>query len=85
MKGSESEWSNQKKKNSISYEKILVGKKTKKTMEMIGILPRYNTMKCQLQAMSGTLLGRCRKMSAIVQNKLTYHQMSGIVPRNVRT
>ena len=23
-------------------------------MEMIGILPRYNTMKCQLQSMSGT-------------------------------
>ena len=29
MKGSESEWSNQKKENSISYEKILVGKKKK--------------------------------------------------------
>jgi len=26
-------------------------------MEMIGILPWYNTMKCQLQLMSGTLLG----------------------------
>ena len=38
-------------------------------MEMIGILPRYNTMKCLLQSMSGTLLGTCRKMSATVQNK----------------
>ena len=51
MKGSESEWSNQKKENSISYEKILVGKK-KKSMEMIGILPRYNTMKCEMPATS---------------------------------
>ena len=29
-------------------------KKKKTSMEMIGILPRYNTMKCQLQLMSGT-------------------------------
>ena len=29
-------------------------------MEMVGILPRYNTMKCQLQSMSGTLLGTCQ-------------------------
>ena len=39
-------------------------------MKMIGILPRYNTMKRQLQSMSGTLLGTllgsCRKMSATV-------------------
>jgi len=35
-------------------------------MEMIGILP---TMKCQLQPMSGTLVGTCHKMSATVQNK----------------
>ena len=32
-------------------------------MEMIGILPRYNTMKCQLQSMSGTLLGTCCNVS----------------------
>ena len=34
---------------------------------MIGILSRYNTMKCHLQPMSGTLLGTCHKMSGIVQ------------------
>ena len=27
-------------------------------MEMIGILTRYDAMRCQLQSMSGTLLGR---------------------------
>ena len=32
-------------------------------MEMIGILPSYNTMKCQLKSMSGTLLGTCRNVS----------------------
>ena len=35
-------------------------------MEMIGILPSYNTMKCQPQSMSGTLLGTYHKMSATV-------------------
>ena len=38
-------------------------------VEMIGILPRYNSMKCLPQSMSGTLLGTCCKMSATVQNK----------------
>ena len=61
---------------------------------MISTLPRYNTMKCQLQSMSGTLLGTCRKMSATIQNKFsgilptTKCQLlpitSGIIPRNVR-
>ena len=61
--------------------------------EMIGILPKYNTMNaCQLQSMSGTLLGMCCKMSATVQNKVQvshlprnvsyYHRY--IIPRNVR-
>ena len=48
-------------------------------MEMIGILTRYNAMKCQLQSMSGTSLDTCRKMSATVQNKFHvsyYHEMS---------
>ena len=69
MKASESEWSNQRQEDSISYKKLLPGKVITYTMEMIGILPRYNTTKCQLQSMSGTLLGTCRKMSATVQNK----------------
>ena len=47
---------------------------------MIGVLPRYNTMKCQLQSMSGTLLGTWYNMSATVQNMnfryLTNHKMS---------
>ena len=30
---------------------------------------RYNTIKFQLQSMSGTLLGTCCKMSATVQNE----------------
>ena len=47
--------------------------------KMVGTLPRYNTMKCQLQSMSGTSLGTCCKMSAIVQNKF---QVS-YLPRNV--
>ena len=38
---------------------------------MIGILPSYNAMKCQLQSMSGilpgsSLLDTCHKMSATV-------------------
>ena len=47
---------------------------------MIGILPRYNTMKGQLQSMSGTLLGTCRKMSDKVQNKFQVAYLH--VPRN---
>jgi len=35
-------------------------------MEMIGILPSYNTMKCQPQSMSGTLPDTCHKLSATV-------------------
>ena len=38
-------------------------------MYTIGILLRYNTMKCLLQSMSGTLLGTCRKTSDTVHNK----------------
>jgi len=51
-------------------------------------------MKCQLQSMSGTVLGTHCNMSATVQNKfqvsyppwnVSYcQQMSGIIPRNVR-
>ena len=53
-------------------------------MEMICILLKYNTMKCQLQSMSGTLLGTCCKMSALVQCKiifsyLSYHKMSATI------
>ena len=77
MKVSESEWSNQRQEDSISYKKFLPGKIITCT-EMIGILPRYNTMKCQLQSMSGTLLGTCRKMSATAQN------IFQVIPRNVR-
>ena len=61
---------------------------------MKGILPRYSTMKYQLQAVSGTLLGILPQMSATVPNKfryLTYHEMSATIskcqvyiPRNVR-
>ena len=36
---------------------------------MIGILPRYNTMRCQLESKSGTLLVTCHKISATVQNE----------------
>ena len=43
---------------------------------MIGILPRYNTMKCQLQSMSGTVLGStCCKMSKINFRYPTYHEI----------
>ena len=47
-----------KPEDEISHKKFLLGKITYK--EMIGILPRCNTMKCQLQSMSGTLLGTHR-------------------------
>ena len=55
---------------------------------MRGILSRYNTMKCQLQSMSGNLLG------TQLQSKINfaYHEMLPtinkcqvrIIPRNVR-
>ena len=57
------DWSNQRQEDSISYKKVLLEKRIT-CMEMIGILPRYNTMKGHLQSMSGTLLGTCRNMSA---------------------
>ena len=47
---------------------------------MIGVLPRYNTMKCQLQSMSGTLLGTWCNMSATVQNKFQV----AYLPQNVK-
>ena len=77
MKALESEWSNQRQENSVSYKKFLPGKYT----EMIGILPRYNTMKYQL-LMSDTLVGTCCKMSATVQNKCqaSYLEMLGTHP-----
>ena len=46
-------------------------------MEMIGILPRYNTMKGHV---SGTLLGTHCKMSATVQNDFRY-----LTPRSQAT
>ena len=49
-------------------------------MEMIGILPGYNTTKCQLQSLSGTLLSTCCKMSDTVQNKFQVAYLH--VPRN---
>ena len=39
-------------------------------MEMIGIVPSYNAMKCQLQSMSGSLLDTCHKMSSTVSQVL---------------
>ena len=47
-------------------------------MEMIGIIPSYNAMKCQLQSMSGSLLGTCHKMSATVN--VRYIEMLGTYP-----
>ena len=47
MKALESGWSNQRQENSISYKKFLP-RKIITYMEMIGVLPRYNTMECQL-------------------------------------
>ena len=40
----------------ISYKIfLLIGESNNVYMKIIGVLPRYNTMKCQLQSMSGTL------------------------------
>ena len=64
MEASKLEWSNQRQEDQL---KFLPGN-TLTYMDTIGILLRYNTMKCQLQSLSGTLLGTCRKMSATVQN-----------------
>ena len=57
-----------KPEDSVSYKKFCL-EEIITHMEMIGILPRQNTMKCQLQSMSATLLGTCRNMSATDQNK----------------
>ena len=50
----------------------------------MGILPRYNTMKCQLQSMSGTLQAHAAKRQ--LQSKInfryltyTYHEMSATI------
>ena len=52
-------------------------------MEVIGILPKYNTMKCHLQSMSGTLLGRhaakCQLQFKINFRYLTHHKMSATI------
>ena len=83
IEGSESEWSNQRQEDSFSYKKFLPGKIIT-YMEMIGLLPRCNTMKCQLQSMSGTLLGTCCKMLATITiNKcqVRYLEMLGTYPR----
>ena len=50
LKASKSEWCIPRQENSISYKTFL----QVKIIEMIGILPWYNTMKCQLKLMSGT-------------------------------
>ena len=59
MKASELEWSDQTGGFSY-YKKFLLE-------EIITTIGRHNTMKCQLQSMSGTLLDT--HMSATVQNK----------------
>ena len=42
---------------------------------------RYDTMKCQLQSMSGILLGTCCKMSATINKCLVlYLEMLGTYP-----
>ena len=55
MKATQSEWCNQRQGDSICIKKFLPGK-IMTYKEMRSILPWYNTMKCQLQSMSGTLL-----------------------------
>ena len=53
-------------------------------MEMIAVLPRYNTMKYKLQSMSGTLLGTCWKLSATVQNGILPTIKCQLLLTNVR-
>ena len=78
MKAVESKWSNQRQGDSISYKKFLPGK----IITYIGILPRPNTMTCQLQSSSGSLPGTHHNMSATVQNKcqVSYLVMLGTHP-----
>ena len=70
FEGHRAEWFNQRKEDSFLPGKIIM------YMEMIGILRRYSTMKCQLQA---TLLSTCSKMSKLVFRYPTYHEMSATI------
>lgn len=47
---------------------------------MIGILPRYNVMKCQVQSMSGTSLGTYHKMLATNKYQVSCLEILGSYP-----